>query len=344
MVALIHTAPASRVVRRVAYAARVAQAASGYTAAERTAIEAAFELARKRYGDAPTAEGERLARPRDRHRDDRRRAQARCRIGARRAADRRPGHRAASTSEKFAAEAGDEVAKLVTGVARMGAIRTVSLAKAARTRKRATRRPRTCARCCWRWSRTSASCWSSSPSARRRCAIWSQPRCADARGTPRRATQRCAARETQDLFAPLANRLGVWQFKWELEDLAFARSSPSLQAGSPPLLDERRIDRQRYIDQAVADAPARARRRRRQGRGHRPAEAHLQHLEQDAPQAASASTRSTTSARCASWSTTSRTATPRSASCTTCGRRCRRSSTTTSPSRRPTTTARCTPR
>ena len=56
-----------------------------------------------------------------------------------------------------------------------------------------------------------------------------------------------------------------------------------------------------------------------------------------------ASSRSTISARCAFWSTKSRTATPRLASCTTFGRRCRASSTTTSPSPRPTTTARCTP-
>ena len=57
-------------------------------------------------------------------------------------------------------------------------------------------------------------------------------------------------------------------------------------------------------------------------RGQRTAEAHLQHLQQDAPQGCRASTRSTTSARCASSSTTSRTATPRSASSTTSGRRC----------------------
>jgi len=56
MVALVTSAP--QAASDDLYAARIAQAASGYTPAERTAIEAAFELARKRYGNALTAEGE----------------------------------------------------------------------------------------------------------------------------------------------------------------------------------------------------------------------------------------------------------------------------------------------
>ena len=62
-----------------------------------------------------------------------------------------------------------------------------------------------------------------------------------------------AARETLDLFAPLANRLGVWQLKWELEDLAPARArARDLPDASPRLLDERRLDRQRYIESVIA--------------------------------------------------------------------------------------------
>lgn len=57
---------------------------------------------------------------------------------------------------------------------------------------------------------------------------------------------------TRDIFAPLANRLGVWQIKWELEDLALR----VLDAGSykriARLLDEKRLDREHYIENVVA--------------------------------------------------------------------------------------------
>ena len=61
-----------------------------------------------------------------------------------------------------------------------------------------------------------------------------------------------AARETQDLFAPLANRLGVWQIKWELEDLALRALEPETYKQIARLLDERRLDRQHYIEELKA--------------------------------------------------------------------------------------------
>ncbi|MGD9787233.1 MAG: GTP diphosphokinase [Sulfuricellaceae bacterium] len=57
------------------------------------------------------------------------------------------------------------------------------------------------------------------------------------------------AREIQDLFAPLANRLGVWQIKWEMEDLAFRYLDPELYKKIAKLLDERRVDREQYIEE-----------------------------------------------------------------------------------------------
>jgi len=55
------------------------------------------------------------------------------------------------------------------------------------------------------------------------------------------------AREIQGIFAPLANRLGVWQVKWELEDLALRFLEPELYKKVAKLLDERRVDREQYI-------------------------------------------------------------------------------------------------
>ena len=61
-----------------------------------------------------------------------------------------------------------------------------------------------------------------------------------------------AARETLDLLAPLANRLGVWQFKWELEDLSFRILEPAVYKDVARQLDEKRGDRERYIGEAIA--------------------------------------------------------------------------------------------
>jgi len=59
------------------------------------------------------------------------------------------------------------------------------------------------------------------------------------------------AQETLDIFAPLANRLGIWQIKWELEDLSLRYLQPQTYQQMAQLLDERRIDRERYIEHIV---------------------------------------------------------------------------------------------
>ncbi len=64
--------------------------------------------------------------------------------------------------------------------------------------------------------------------------------------------QQRIARETRGIFAPLANRLGVWQIKWELEDLALRYLEPDLYKKVARLLDERRVDREQYIADLLA--------------------------------------------------------------------------------------------
>jgi GTP pyrophosphokinase len=64
--------------------------------------------------------------------------------------------------------------------------------------------------------------------------------------------QKLIAQETRSLFAPLANRLGVWQLKWELEDLSVRYLEPELYKKVAKLLDERRVDRERYIADVVS--------------------------------------------------------------------------------------------
>ena len=55
------------------------------------------------------------------------------------------------------------------------------------------------------------------------------------------------ARETMDIFAPLANRLGIWQMKWELEDLSFRYLNPEAYRSIAKALDEQRGDREQYV-------------------------------------------------------------------------------------------------
>ena len=63
---------------------------------------------------------------------------------------------------------------------------------------------------------------------------------------------RNAADLTRDIFAPLANRLGVWHLKWELEDLAFHILEPDMYKTIARALDEKRLDRERYIEALIA--------------------------------------------------------------------------------------------
>ena len=57
------------------------------------------------------------------------------------------------------------------------------------------------------------------------------------------------AREALHVFAPLANRLGIWQMKWELEDLSFRFLEPDTYKEIARLLDEKRIEREVFMEQ-----------------------------------------------------------------------------------------------
>lgn len=59
------------------------------------------------------------------------------------------------------------------------------------------------------------------------------------------------AQETMELYTPLANRLGIWQIKWELEDLAFRFLEPDIYKDIARQLEERRVEREAFIKQVV---------------------------------------------------------------------------------------------
>lgn len=60
------------------------------------------------------------------------------------------------------------------------------------------------------------------------------------------------ARETLDLYAPLANRLGIWQIKWEMEDLSFRYLAPDRYKQIARSLEEKRVEREAFIADTIA--------------------------------------------------------------------------------------------
>lgn len=68
--------------------------------------------------------------------------------------------------------------------------------------------------------------------------------------------QKRIATETLEIFSPLANRLGVWQIKWELEDLSFRYIEPEIYKSIAKKLAERRVDRESFINSFINDLSA----------------------------------------------------------------------------------------
>lgn len=63
--------------------------------------------------------------------------------------------------------------------------------------------------------------------------------------------QKRIATETREIFAPLANRLGIGRFKWELEDLSFKYLEPEAYIQIKELVADRRTDREQRIQQTI---------------------------------------------------------------------------------------------
>ena len=66
------------------------------------------------------------------------------------------------------------------------------------------------------------------------------------------SSQKRIANQTLDIFAPLANRLGIWQIKWQLEDLSLRYLQPEDYHRLAKNLDESRVERERYIESFIA--------------------------------------------------------------------------------------------
>jgi GTP pyrophosphokinase len=62
---------------------------------------------------------------------------------------------------------------------------------------------------------------------------------------------RAYGRETLDLYAPLANRLGIWQLKWELEDLSFRFIEPDTYKRIAKMLEEKRMMREGFVQSSI---------------------------------------------------------------------------------------------
>src|SRR5437667_6313299 len=237
MGAALHAVPEAAAPE--ALAAWLQQAGAAYTEEERKALAAAVSFARDRYGDLCTSDGEPWL--------DRAFGTAAIVSSLKLdAASVRGGmllglpHCPGFDAEAFAEQFGAEVSQLVVGVARMGAIRAaIEVAGKAAGEVQAENLRKML------------------------LAMVGDIRVVLIKLAERTQALRFlmggdvgaraqAARETQDLFAPLANRLGVWQLKWELEDLSLRALEPHTYKQIAEFVDERRLDRAHYIEEVKA--------------------------------------------------------------------------------------------
>ncbi len=97
----------------------------------------------------------------------------------------------------------------------------------------------------------------------------------------RRESQERTARETLDIYAPLAHRLGMNTIKWELEDLAFATLHPKIYDEIVRMVAERAPSRDQFLAEVIDQVEHDLREAQDQGDGHRPTQALLLDLPED---------------------------------------------------------------
>ena len=237
MVAVLHAAPQTAAPQAVA--AWLDTLSREYSAPERASFAAALERARSGCGDAAMPDGEPAL--------DRALGTATIMAGLKLDPD---SIRAALLlglpvagafdADAIAAEFGSDVATLVAGVARMGVIRTMPSTGSAEERAAQAENLRKMLLSMVEDIRVVLIKLAERTQALRTLM------------TGDAALRAQVAREVLDLFAPLANRLGVWQLKWELEDLSLRALEPAAYKSIATILDERRLDRQHYIEDVLA--------------------------------------------------------------------------------------------
>ena len=236
MVAVLHAAPLTAAPEAVA--AWLDTLSREYSAEERAAFAAAFEHARSQCGDATMPDGESVL--------DRALGTATILAGLKLDPD---SIRAALLlglpvagafePEVVAAQFGADVATLVAGVSRMGVIRATAATGSPEERAAQAENLRKMLLSMVEDVRVVLIKLAERTQALRTLMS------GDA------ALRMQVAREVLDLFAPLANRLGVWQLKWELEDLCLRALDPDAYKAIARMLDERRPDRQHYIEDVL---------------------------------------------------------------------------------------------
>ncbi len=230
---------------------------------DRELLTRAFDYAatRPRRAAAPLGPGVHL--PPVGRREDPRRAAPRRADARRRAAPRHASRTPASTIDDIRAEFGDEIAKLVEGVTKLTRVQFQSRehAEAENYRKLIVAMAEDV----------------------RVILIKLADRLHNLRTIEYmgKQTQVRKARETLEVYAPLAHRLGIHALKWELEDLAFQTLHPRKYEEIKQMVAERRADREEHVREAALVLQARARQGRHARRDLRPREALLLDLRQD---------------------------------------------------------------
>ena len=89
------------------------------------------------------------------------------------------------------------------------------------------------------------------------------------------------AQETLEIYAPLAHRLGIWELKWQLEDLSFRYLEPEKYKQIAKLVAAPAVQRENFITQVIQTLKEEFEKAGLKAEIYRPAQAYLQHLPED---------------------------------------------------------------